>query len=150
MLTRVGVVEATQAVIARLLDEARASAPNEACGLLFGTVSAGLERITEARPTANVAPEPTRHFEIDPRALIAAYRQERRQERRQEHEGGDGARLLGFYHSHPTGSAEPSATDRECSAGDGRIWAIVAGGEVRFWRDGAGGFEALSLRVLEG
>lgn len=116
-----------------ILAHAARAAPEEACGLLLGEDG----RILEARPVANVAPDRQRHFEIDPAALIAAHRAER--------EGGP--ELIGYYHSHPTGLPEPSATDRAHAAGDGRVWAIAAGGRVEFWRDCEGGFEALSYSL---
>lgn len=119
-----------------LLLESVAAHPRECCGLLLG--SGG--RIEAALPTANVHPEPARHFEIDPAALIAAHRAAR--------EGGP--QVLGYYHSHPNGLAEPSATDLAMASGDGRLWAIVAAGDVTWWRDGEAGFEPLCLRVVEG
>lgn len=114
----------------RLRAEATAAHPRECCGLLLGEGGA----ITALRPARNVHPDPARHFEIDPQALVNAFRAER----------SGGPRVVGYYHSHPTGAAEPSATDRVMAAHDGRVWAIVASGEVRFWRDTAHGFEALS------
>jgi len=50
--------------------EAHRCHPCEACGLLLGQGDA----IATAWPAANVAPQPERHFEIDPTALIAAHR----------------------------------------------------------------------------
>lgn len=123
-------IHLTSGAMATLLEEAEKAAPNECCGLLLGRVG----RIEEARPAANVAPDPSRHFEIDPAALFAAHRAAR----------DGGPQLLGYYHSHPAGHPLPSATDCEHASGDGRAWAIIAGGEVTFWRDGAKGFEALS------
>jgi proteasome lid subunit RPN8/RPN11 len=117
-----------RSVIAELLAEARRAAPEECCGLLLG--ASGIASIA---PAANVAPDRRREFEIDPRTLIAAHKAER----------SGGTKLLGYYHSHPAGGAEPSATDRARAAGDGRIWAIVGTGEVRFWRDTPSGFESL-------
>ena len=93
----------------------------------------------EARPTANIAPDPARHFEIDPAALFAAHRAER----------NGGPELLGYYHSHPAGHPVPSATDCEHASGDDRVWAIIAGGEVAFWRDGPGGFVALEVTIVD-
>jgi len=59
-----------------------------------------------------------------------------------------GPQVIGYYHSHPTGPAHPSQTDRAMAAGDGMIWAIIgAEGEITFSRDGADGFEALSYSV---
>jgi proteasome lid subunit RPN8/RPN11 len=54
------------------------------------------------------------------------------------------------YHSHPTGHPVPSATDCEHAGGDGSVWAIIAGGEVAFWRDTPEGFAALSYDVIDG
>ena len=122
-------LEVTSGVIATLLKESAKTAPAECCGLLLG--EGGFVR--EARPAANVHPDPLRHFEIDPAALIAAHRAAR--------EGG--AELVGYYHSHPAGHPLPSATDCAHASGDARVWAIVAAGEVRFFRDTKEGFETL-------
>lgn len=129
-------VEVTSEVIATLVAAAASAAPQECCGLLLGAGG----RITEAREAANVADDPLRRFEIDSAALFAAHRAAR----------SGGAELLGYFHSHPTGHPVPSATDCEHASGDNRVWAIVAGGKVAFWRDGENGFEPLSTRVLDG
>lgn len=126
----------TSGALATLLEEATRAHPLECCGLLLGQGA----RIDAARPAANVHPDPARHFEIDPAALIAAHKAAR----------AGGAQLLGYYHSHPTGVAEPSATDRAMASGDGRIWAIAAQGMVRLWRDAPDGFQPLPLRVAQG
>jgi proteasome lid subunit RPN8/RPN11 len=130
------VLEVTSEVIARLLAVAAHAAPAECCGLLLGRG----ERIDEAWPTDNVAADPLRHFEIDPAALIAAWRAAR----------AGGPVILGYFHSHPTGHPRPSATDCAHASGDGRAWAIVAGGDVALWRDGDRGFEPLSYVVVDG
>ena len=127
-------IEVTRDVIATLIAEARRAAPLECCGLLLGRKG----RITHAQPAANVHPDPAWHFEVDPAALIAAYRAER--------EGGPA--LLGFYHSHPNGHPRPSATDCEHAGGDGRVWAIVAAGKVHFWRDTPDGFAAIASAII--
>ncbi len=129
-------IKVTSGAIATVLEEAARAAPAEACGLLLG--QGGI--IAEARPAANIAADPLRHFEIDPAALFAAHRAER----------VGGAQLLGYYHSHPNGHPLPSATDCDHASGDNRIWAIAAGGAVTFWRDGKSTFEALSYDLVEG
>lgn len=129
-------LEVTRAALDALIGEAAGAAPLECCGLLLGRDG----RVTQIRPAANVHPDPQRHFEIDPALLIAAHREER----------AGGPELIGYYHSHPAGHPRPSATDCEHSSGDGRVWAIVASGEVTFWRDGESGFEALSMRAIDG
>jgi proteasome lid subunit RPN8/RPN11 len=119
-----------------ILEAAAANHPHEACGLLLGNA----EHIHTARPTTNIHPEPLRHFEIDPAALIAAHKAAR----------AGGPHVLGYFHSHPNGLARPSATDAAGAARDGRVWAIAAEGKVTLWRDGPYGFEPLSYRLQEG
>lgn len=121
---------------AAMLAAAAAAAPDEACGLLLGAGSL----IREAPAAANVHPEPRRHFEIDPAALIAAHRAAR----------VGGAEVLGYWHSHPNGLARPSETDRAHASGDGRAWAIVANGAISLWVDGPNGFEPLSYVLADG
>lgn len=111
----------------------------EVCGLLLGAAG----RIKAIAPAANVAPDPARHFELDPVALIAAHRAAR----------AGGAQMIGHYHSHPSGVAVPSATDAACAAPDGSLWLIIGGDEARLWvaqGDGAGGvrFAPATLRVV--
>jgi desampylase len=133
------VLQVTSGVIATLIAEAASAAPAECCGILLGAGA-----VEQARPAANVAREPLRHFEIDPAALIAAHRAAR----------SEGLPVIGYYHSHPSGHPVPSATDCAHACGDGAVWAIVApaagGAEVAFWRDGAHGFAALSYEVVDG
>jgi proteasome lid subunit RPN8/RPN11 len=103
------------------------AAPREACGLLFGTADA----IVDWQAVENVAKCPERHFEIDPAALFAALRAER----------AGGPRIIGYWHSHPSGDARPSATDAAMAEPDGKLWLIVAGDEARLWRAGPDGPE---------
>ena len=123
----------SRAAFDELLAEALRTAPNECCGILLGRESV----IEEALPATNVAPDPLRRFEIDPQALVDAHRAAR----------SGGRAVLGYFHSHPRGPPEPSATDRAEAAHDGSIWAIAAEGGVAFWRDEEAGFEPLSYTV---
>ncbi|MDP4574454.1 M67 family metallopeptidase [Qipengyuania sp. G39] len=122
-------VDISSALLDQLLAEAEAAHPCECCGILLGES----ERIGAILPAANVHPDPATHFEIDPQTLIDAHCAAR---------AGD-PQVVGYYHSHPNGRAEPSATDAALAAGDGMVWAIIAAGRVAFWRSGDAGFEAL-------
>jgi proteasome lid subunit RPN8/RPN11 len=128
---------------AAIIEAAQLAHPHEACGLLLGTAT----HIETAQVTANVHPEPLRHFEIDPAALIAAHRSAREAARGAKDTGGP--QLMGYFHSHPNGLARPSATDAASASGDGRIWAIAAAGAVSLWRDAPSGFEPLSYAIKE-
>src|SRR3954471_20444417 len=105
-------------VLNRILDAAEAVRDREICGVLFGSA----DRIDRAEPATNVAEHPADTFEIDPRALFAALRAERA--------GGD--KVIGHYHSHPNGSAEPSPRDL-AAAEPGKLWLILGGGVARAW-----------------
>jgi desampylase len=130
----------TSEVLAALDAAARAAHPSEACGILLGEHAPPDERITAIMPAANIHPDPATHFEIDPQTLIAAHRTAR----------AGGLLVAGYYHSHPTGPAAPSATDQALAARDGRIWAIIASnGDIGIWRDGPDGFAALSFARIE-
>jgi len=104
----------------RLLDQieahARDALPGEACGLLIGARQAGATIVAAVEPTANVAADPTRRFEIDPARQIALQRALR----------GTAQEIVGVYHSHPNGAAEPSATDAALALDPDLLWLIVA------------------------
>ena len=126
-------VEVSSDVVEHLHAEAEAAHPEECCGILLGEGGA----IVAIVPVRNVHPEPARHFEIDPQALVDTHREAR----------SGGPQVLGYYHSHPNGLARPSATDRAMAAADGAIWAIIAAGRITLWRSGDAGFEALPYDV---
>ena len=113
-------VHISRSLLDRILAEAAAS-PDEICGLLLGTAA----EIREVRAAANVHPAPARFFEVDPAILLAAIRAAR--------DGGPA--VIGHYHSHPSGGAEPSPRDAAAAPGDGALWLIVAGGKARLWRN---------------
>ncbi|WP_375395115.1 M67 family metallopeptidase [uncultured Sphingomonas sp.] len=112
-------------LLVRIVAEAAASPGVEVCGLLLGRGG----HVEEARPSRNVAADPSCMFEIDPVVLIAAHRAAR----------AGGPAVLGCYHSHPSGVAVPSCRDAEDAAANGWLWAIVAGLDVQVWRAVADG-----------
>ncbi len=115
----------SSAILDELQQLAHQSAPEEACGLLFGnngTVSGFLA-------TKNIARNPLRHFEINPADLIGAERAMR----------DGGPEIIGYYHSHPSGSVSPSKTDAAMAASDDRIWLIINGQEAAAWQAVANG-----------
>jgi len=114
----------------------------EKCGLLLGR---GRD-ILQLKPATNVAADPFTTFEIDPRALFAAHRAERR---------GSQLALLGYYHTHPSGDAMPSATDAACAVPDGRLWLIATVAEALLFRAVGGGaihgrFDQLGYELVVG
>lgn len=124
---------------------AREAFPREACGLLLGRRDGERLRVSRMLPADNVAADPFRGFELDPALRFRVEREQR----------AGGEDLLGHWHSHPTGRAEPSATDRAMQYEPDLVWLICgvdAEGMTRLkaWQpDGAGDFAARELRESE-
>ena len=85
-------------VLDRMMEHARATLPNEACGLLVGRNGQAGRFI----PTENTLRSET-EYEIDPAFLAATFRLLR----------DSGEELVGIFHSHPKGPARPSNRDLE-------------------------------------
>lgn len=94
--------------------------PDECCGLLLGRGNV----VEQVVLTANTASDKSREFEIDPSALITAEKTART----------GGLSILGYFHSHPNGLAEPSPCDARMATADGRRWLIIAGGSITCWQ----------------
>jgi proteasome lid subunit RPN8/RPN11 len=94
---------------------ARAAFPRECCGLVEGVRDEQGARVTAIHPARNLAPEADR-FEIDPKDQVRVIRMLR----------GTGRDIVGCYHSHPNGRAEPSERDRESAFGEDFLWLILA------------------------
>lgn len=131
------IVTIASGVVEVMQRHALAEHPREACGLLYGSSGA----IAAAEPARNVAASPGRSFEIEPATLLRGYREAR----------GHGQAVLGWYHSHPNGVAEPSPTDAARAVEDGKLWLVVTADAVTAWTavaDGAlhGRFIPVALR----
>lgn len=104
------------ALQSQIVAEARAALPNECCGLLEGIREADAIRITALHPAGNLADDPLSGFEIDPAVHFRLLRTLR----------DTGREVVGCYHSHPNGRAEPSPRDRANGCEEGFVWIIVA------------------------
>jgi proteasome lid subunit RPN8/RPN11 len=116
----------------RLLALAREGAPEEVCGVLGGENG----RVTHVEAVPNVAPTPETRYELAPGATVDAID---RVETETEH--------LGFYHSHPRGPPEPSATDEAEATWSGFVYCLVSlpDSSIRAWRWTGERFERLSV-----
>ncbi|MDF1799823.1 MAG: M67 family metallopeptidase [Planctomycetota bacterium] len=88
-------------LLAELVGIAVEARPEEACGILVGRLEDGVARVDETPRSANRAADPRVAFELDPGAWVAA----------EDAVRGRGLTVLGFWHTHPRGSAEPSDMD---------------------------------------
>jgi proteasome lid subunit RPN8/RPN11 len=101
-----------RAVRRAIITHARQSLPVECCGLLVGRG----RHVSGALPIDNRARSAVR-YELDPRAHIDARRVLRQLMPPLE--------ILGVYHSHPAGSARPSASDIDEAAYGEWVYLIV-------------------------
>jgi proteasome lid subunit RPN8/RPN11 len=119
---RAGVLEA---IVAHALD----ARPSECCGILLGKD----DEIVEAVRTGNLAQSANR-FLIDPGDHINVRRAARDR----------GLDVIGFYHSHPRSTGEPSATDLAEASYPDHLYLIVglasSPPEARLYRLAGGGF----------
>ncbi len=129
--------------IERRLEE---SYPYEGCGLLAGTVAAGM-KVAAHFPIRNLreGADARRRYLIGPEAFLAAEKEARRR----------GLEILGVYHSHPDARPEPSEFDRD-NAWPWYCYLIVAvlGGRVesaRAWqlKDDRSSFEERRVILVE-
>lgn len=112
-------------VAAGILADAAQALPDEACGVLLGTVSDGTVRIRAYRGVPNDAARAATAFAI-PADRVRALQQEAE---------ASGADVVGFWHSHPQGPGAPSSTDLE-GALPGYLYVIVdvRTGMLTTWR----------------
>jgi len=111
----VGKIGSSMAISGSALDailmHARDAAPLECCGLLLGSPF----RISCARRARNLEVDPSR-FLIDPADHFEAIRVAHRSDQA----------VIGFYHSHPRSSAEPSESDVAEATDAGSIYVIAS------------------------
>ena len=129
-------------VLDAVREAARAAAPQEACGLLLGRHESTRVVLSACVPSQNIAADPIRRFEVNPAVRLRVQRETR--------DGGEA--MVGLYHSHPAGTAVPSAMDRECLYEPGLVWLIAGRGPrwmIRAWLALQNDFRELPLTVAD-
>ena len=111
-------LSAAQAATLRVA--ARAAFPHECCGLLVGEGAAEVS-VTDVIHTANIAADPAQAFAVDPQAQFDVLRSLR----------GTARRVVGHYHSHPHGPAQPSPRDFAMAFDPQALWLLIAGEALR-------------------
>lgn len=132
---------------AHLVRLAEAAYPREACALLVGLEAEARWLVSEIVEGANVSTAPEQEFEFDPAVQIGLLRRLR--------ESGSKERLIGHFHSHPNGRAEPSTKDAAMANDPSLLWLISAVTEGRagmpraFRPDCHGGFVPFPLDIVQ-
>lgn len=84
---------------------------------MIGKLSDETVEISEVHPSKNVTShDPAKTFEVDPKLRFDLMRAMQSRD--------DGHDIIGHYHSHPNGPAEPSETDLSMTYEPQMIWLI--------------------------
>jgi len=130
------------AIADELLAHARAELPNEACGLISGSLADG--RATRFHPTRNIDASPLR-YNVHPEDLVRiTFAIE-----------DAGEELVAIFHSHTRAAAVPSATDRRTAMYPAPFYLLAsladfdapAASALRAWRIDDGEATEVPLRL---
>ena len=125
--------------IAFLEREALAAFPAECCGLIEGVP--GELTVTALHPAQNQAEDTSCRFAIDPALQFSLLRKLK----------GSRRAIIGCYHSHPNGRAEPSPRDAAGASEEGFLWIVIAVKDgsaklgAHIWKSGA--FHPISIEA---
>ena len=84
----------------KILAHCKEGLPNEACGLIGGTIEGDKRSIQKVYLLTNID-QSNEHFSMDPKEQLAAVKDMR----------ANGLKLLGNFHSHPESPSRPSEED---------------------------------------
>ena len=85
----------------KILAHCEAGLPNEACGLIAGTVDGEVKTVTKVYLLTNIDAS-NEHFSMDPKEQFEALKDAR----------ANGVGILGNFHSHPESPSRPSEEDK--------------------------------------
>ncbi len=85
----------------KILTHCEQGLPNEACGLLAGSIDGAVKTVTKVYLLTNVD-ESNEHFSMDPKEQLAALKDAR----------ANGHQIIGNFHSHPESPSRPSEEDK--------------------------------------
>jgi proteasome lid subunit RPN8/RPN11 len=122
----------SRAMVNQILEQARAEYPDEACGVILGSL--GTDTPKRLKPMINAAHSPT-FYEFDPKDLLALYR---------EVDDND-EEIVVIYHSHTETEAYPSRTDIAYAGEPGAHYVLVSTRE-----EIAPATEFRSYRIIDG
>ena len=133
------IIELPAALAGQVHDQAAAAHPGECCGLIEGLREGAVFHAVALHPARNLAAEADR-FDIDPRDHLAAAKAARANDHV----------IIGCYHSHPAGRAEPSARDLAGAGEEDFLWLIAAPAEITAFVYSCGGFVSVDCTISSG
>lgn len=110
----------------RIVAHAKEGLPNEACGLIAGTVAgedeAAVGTVEHVYLLTNID-ESNEHFSMDPREQLAAVKDAR----------AHGWEMLGNWHSHPESPSRPSEEDKRLAFDSTAAYLICRSWTLSIW-----------------
>lgn len=97
----------------KILAHCKEGLPNEACGLIGGTIEGDIKSIQKVYLLTNID-QSNEHFSMDPKEQLAAVKDMR----------ANGLKLLGNFHSHPESPSRPSEEDKRL-AYDSKVYYLI-------------------------
>jgi len=122
----------------QMIEHALQELPNECCGILLGSGTA----VVRAVPMRSTPPAPDAYY-MDPVQQVAIFSEMAER----------GETLVGIYHSHPNGPAEPSAADRQLAFHPEVVYIIISLAdpqhpELRAFELRGQGFDEVSIEYM--
>ena len=99
----------------RILEHAKSVVPEEACGLIAGTIEDGNKIIRKVYILTNID-HSKEHFTLDPKEQLAAVKDMR----------ANGFAPLGNWHSHPSSPSRPSQEDIKLAFDSNASYMIIS------------------------
>ena len=99
----------------RILEHAKSVVPEEACGLIAGTIEDGNKIIRKVYILTNID-HSNEHFTLDPKEQLAAVKDMR----------ANGFAPLGNWHSHPESPSRPSEEDKRLAYDSKESYMILS------------------------
>ncbi len=99
----------------KILEHCKAGLPNEACGLLAGTIDGEIKKVEKVYLLTNIDAS-NEHFSMDPREQFEAVKDAR----------SLGYTLIGNFHSHPESPSRPSGEDKRLAYDSSSEYLILS------------------------
>ena len=99
----------------QIIEHAKSELPNEACGLIAGTINGEDKEIKKVYYLTNID-HSNEHFSLDPKEQLAAIKDMR----------ANGYKPLGNWHSHPESPSRPSEEDKRLAYDSSASYLILS------------------------
>ena len=99
----------------KMIEHAKSELPNEACGLIAGTINGEDKEIKKVYYLTNID-HSNEHFSLDPKEQLAAIKDMR----------ANGYKPLGNWHSHPESPSRPSEEDKRLAYDSSASYLILS------------------------